>query len=270
MCKDWTELASKGWEKVEVMKGRCKLTTFKTPAVNGIQRVIRRSSDLKASEKVYASILFPKSSLAKRHISNITTSEAGTSVSCTPDLVTEKPSKIDKEKLLLDQSAARLVPNDRSAIDVSAETKNYAKKLSAIMSEPDENKYDISTITADIICSLADEQNPFKHFPWDTKKNIFHEIIDFGLRTTPFLIKLICNIIRTDSGFEDKSVYKVAFIFSILVCSANPKMNSSFLKLLTLMLKSSGCTGIILFNPTQSNSIFRWPKTTSSILWVSH
>ena len=109
----------------------------------------------------------------------------------------------------------------------------------------DEQK-DISTITADVICALNQDSNPFVHFPWDVKKNIFCEILDFGMEHTPFLVRMLADLTKSDTGLTEKDVYKVAFMYSLMVCSVNPHKNSSFLKLITLMLKTSGCTGTFL------------------------
>ena len=95
----------------------------------------------------------------------------------------------------------------------------------------------------DVFCALAQEDNPFKEFPWDTTQNIFCEIIEFGIKTTPFLIKLIANLTKTNTGLNESSIYKIAFVYSLMVSCTNPRKNSAFLKLMTLMLKSSGCTG---------------------------
>ena len=113
----------------------------------------------------------------------------------------------------------------------------------------DDTKRDISSMAADVICGLAQEDNPFREFPWDTSKNIFTEALDFGLTHTPDIIKLIATLSKTDSGLDDKSVYKVSFLYSLLVSSASPRKNSSFFKLMTLMLKSSGCTGQFIDKP---------------------
>ena len=102
---------------------------------------------------------------------------------------------------------------------------------------------DISIVTANVLCCLYQDDNPFKVFPFDTSKNIFGDIIDFGIKHTPGLVKLLATLIKTDAGLNDKSVYRVAFLYSLLVCSANPSQNSSFLKLMTVLLKTSGCTG---------------------------
>ena len=94
------------------------------------------------------------------------------------------------------------------------------------------------------MCALGQEGNPFKEFPWNVKNNIFCEILDFGITNTPFLVKLIADLCKTTKGLREKHVFKVAFMYSLLICSVNPHKNSSFLKLMTLMLKTAGCTGI--------------------------
>ena len=60
---------------------------------------------------------------------------------------------------------------------------------------------------------------------------------------TPFLVRMLADLTKSDTGLTDKDVYKVAFMYSMMVCSVDPHKNSAFFKLITLMLKTSGCTG---------------------------
>ena len=134
-------------------------------------------------------------------------------------------------------------------IDLCASIPSYVKKLTDLVNKKDDTKTDIPSMAANVICGLAQEDNPFKEFLWDTSQNSFTEVLDFGLTQTPDIVKSISTLSKTDSGLDEKSVYKVSFLYSLLVSSASPRKNSSFLKLMTLMLKSSGCTGRFIDKP---------------------
>ena len=148
------------------------------------------------------------------------------------------------EKKKIETGAAKLSYDPKHINqDICAEIPSYVTKLSELVNKTDDKNTDISTMVSDLICGLAQKDNPFKEFPWDTSKNIFTEILNFGLTHTPDIVKFIATLSKTDSGLDEKSVYKVSFIYSLLVSSASPRTNSAFLKLMTLMLKSSGSTG---------------------------
>ena len=206
----------------------------------------------------YAAILFPNSAAGKKVtaltqvnrplITAVSVSESFPQASTSLSSERQTTTKSDNEKLQLEQAAERLVPKDRKeVVDVSSKTKEYITKMNELIKDSDNTNYDITSISNEVLCALNQDTNPFKQFPWDTQQNIFCEIIKFGINHTPFLIKLIGTLMKTDASFNEKSLYKISFIYSLLVCSANPSRNSSFFKLMTLMLKKSGCTGKLDF-----------------------
>ena len=76
MDSDWNSLVASGWEKVEHIVNDKKIKYYKTPPVNGIQRKIYQSRDLKKGEKHLISILFPnykKVSVTQRSCDEILT-----------------------------------------------------------------------------------------------------------------------------------------------------------------------------------------------------
>ena len=151
--------------------------------------------------------------------------------------------KVDREKRKLEDWATRLVPDESNIRELCQDIPEYVNKLNNLIRSPQNTEQNISTIAEDVLCALANKDNPFKEFPWDISKNIFTVILDFGLKYTPFLIRLITELCKSDVGLQEKAVYKVAFLYSLLVSSACPQKNAAFSKLLTLMLKTSGCTG---------------------------
>ena len=239
---DWNTLAQKRWEREEIY-------VFRTPPDNGIRRIVKRSSDLKVNERKYSVILFPSSNLAKKHRledeaiapKRVYDPLASDSLSSsTGDALTS----VQREKLALERCAERLYQDiSKPTADLSSQIPVYLQKLNDLVRDPEDAPATVSSVTVDVLCALAQGENPFKEFPWDTSKNIFCEILDFGIKHSPFLIKLIANLSGNDTGLDEKCVFKVAFLYSLLVSSANPRQNSSFLKLMTLMLKTSGCTG---------------------------
>ena len=259
MCLDWNSMESLGWEKFEVVEKGKKRIYFKTPPLNGIQRTIRRSRDLNHSEKKYMSILFPN---AKQPISEVTIEDPqeGSSRdygiqsigSNTEDLVGEflvgeesdHDCQLSQKRCKLDKCESNLFAHTNSNVDVSDNVPEHVSKLYKLIHNDNDSNINIAKMTADVLLALSEENNPFKEFPWDTSKNIFCEILDFGLKHTPDLVKLIAQLSMTDAGLNEKSVYKVSFLYSLLVCSASPHNNSSLFKLMTVMLKMSGCTGI--------------------------
>ena len=250
-----------GWEKVEIVEKGKSRVYFKTPPKNGIQRTIRRSRDLKQSEMIYTNILFPnaKSSEATmKHPEDSSSADIGSdSIGSTmEDLVGEivmgeesdKDGQLSEKRSKLDKCASNLLAQTRNTnVDVSDQVPEYVSKLYRLIHNDTDSNISIENMTANVLCALSEENNPFKEFPWDTSKNIFCEILDFGLSHTPDLVRLIAKLSMPDTDLNEKSVYKTAFLYSLLVCSASPKNNSSLLKLMTVMLKMSGCTGIYFY-----------------------
>ena len=56
------------------------------------------------------------------------------------------------------------------------------------------------------------------------------------------LFRLIADLTKTEGFIEKKNIFVIATYYSILVCRSDVKSNGSFFKLLTLVLKSSGCS----------------------------
>ena len=122
-------------------------------------------------------------------------------------------TKLEKEKNALEKCAERLVPTDASLnLNVEDQIKPCLTKLNEMIKNADENENIVTNINADVLCCLTQEDNPFTKFPWDTSKNIFTEILNFGIKHTPLLIKLIATLARTDKGLEAKGAVKVAVI----------------------------------------------------------
>ena len=247
---DWTELENLGWERNVSEVNGVKKVFFRTPPENGIRRKITRARDLKKTEKNYASILFPKANFAREEepVNVVQETPASsifnildTNIHCTSNTIEDK---CEGKRMKLEHSASNLVVTNRiDNSDLSDEIPKYVSRLTELIKSSRYEKKDIGTITADVILALNEESNPFREFPWNVNKNIFCEILDFGLSHTPFLIRMITDLSNTDHGLTEKHVYRVAFIYSLLVCSVNPQKNSAFFKLITLMLKTSGCTG---------------------------
>ena len=82
---DWSSLESQGWEKVEEVCNGKKKTFYRSPPINGIRKKITQSKDLKGPFIEYASILFPKSNVAKRHQAEQTNNQS-------PETQTARPS----------------------------------------------------------------------------------------------------------------------------------------------------------------------------------
>ena len=259
MCSTWNHLEILGWEKLEVFEKGIKRLYYKTPPQNGIKRTIRRSRDLKQSEKKYVNILFPNVNSYKSSVHSETSTtdlDQGPSTAVHgvifDDLVGEFPiedgseetSTFSKKRSKLEKATSNLfAATKNSTVNVSDSVPEYVSKLYELIHTDTGSNMNIEHVTANVLCALGEENNPFKEFPWDTSKNIFCEVLNFGLKHTPDLVRLITNLSKSDTGLTEKSVYKVAFIYSLLVCSASPQNNSSFLKLMTVMLKMSGCTG---------------------------
>ena len=55
-------------------------------------------------------------------------------------------------------------------------------------------------------------------------------------------LRLIADLTKSEGFIEKKNLFCIATVYSILVCKSDYTSNSSFFKLLTLILKSSGCT----------------------------
>ena len=55
-------------------------------------------------------------------------------------------------------------------------------------------------------------------------------------------MRLITDLTKQQNFISKKNIFSVATLYSLLVCKAEPKYNSGFFKLLTLVLKTSGCT----------------------------
>ena len=198
MCEDWEGLSSKGWEKLETVKKGKKRLSYKTPLENGIRRVVNGPHQLKKHELKYVSILFPKSNLSKKRSIDLVehnneTNE--TSIDMEPPVVSSLDSssifnpemeKMEKERETLENCAERLVPGDRSvSYEVGEQIKSCVGKLNEMIKDADENETIVTKINADVLCCLTQEDNPFTMFPWDTSKNIFSEILNFGIQHTP-------------------------------------------------------------------------------------
>ena len=186
------------------------------------------------SEKKYMSILFPN---AKQPISEVTIEDPqeGSSRdygiqsigSNTEDLVGEflvgeesdDDCQLSQKRSKLDKCASNLFAHTNSNVDVTDHVPEYVSKLYKLIDNDNDSNINIAKMTADVLLALSEENNPFKEFPWDTSKNIFCEILDFGLKHTPDLVKLIAQLSMTDAGLNEKSVYKVSFLHSLLVCS---------------------------------------------------
>ena len=61
------------------------------------------------------------------------------------------------------------------------------KLINLVESEDNEEPKTVDSIIVDVVCALAQDENPFKDFPWNTTKNIFSEILEFGIKNHPFL-----------------------------------------------------------------------------------
>ena len=138
MASSFEELQSKGWERLEVFEKGIKKTYYKTPPHNGVQKVIRRSGDLRACDKHYAGILFPSSSTVKRNNKDPNDSTNIKALRTSIDIERSEPStsdssmivnKIAKENQNLAKCADKLFPKDRDfSKDLSECIPEYIKK----------------------------------------------------------------------------------------------------------------------------------------------
>ena len=136
-------------------------------------------------------ILFPSSNLAKKHrleeelIAPKRVPDPPASVSLTPSTSStgDALTKVQKEKLALEKCAERLYQDiSKPTADLSSQIPLYLQKLNDLVRDSEDAPASVSSITVDVLCALAQNENPFKEFPWDTSKNIFCEILDFGIK----------------------------------------------------------------------------------------
>ena len=127
--------------------------------------------------------------------------------------VLDKPenSKIQKQQDKMEKCAEKLLPQSMAPRrDLCENIQDYVKKLNDLLNCSENTEGSFSKFTCDVLCALADDDNPFKTLPWDTSKNIFFEILDFGIKHNPYLIKLITELSRSYIGLTGKTIFKVA------------------------------------------------------------
>ena len=113
----------------------------------------------------------------------------------------------DKEKLKLEFAASRLVKDPKEVVTLTHSVEDSVKKLKELIVTSQDFVIERVILSADLMAALAMEHNPYSDFPWDISKNIFSEIIDFGLKYTPDLLRLITDLTKGQGKLGPKNVY---------------------------------------------------------------
>ena len=85
-------------------------------------------------------------------------------------------------------------------------------------------------------------EGPLKDFPPDVNKNVYSELISFGIVNCPGVMLLLVDLlVQKNRPVQEKDVLKVSFFFSILAHGIS-RNNNSLTKVKSLLLQSQGLT----------------------------
>ena len=169
-------------------------------------------------------------------------------------------SNISKKRMILEKDAEN-VSKDALTMDYSASLKKALAKVNQLRRNRNNLVLDMVKIQAQLVVGLAAPDNPFKQGIWDVSKNIFSEIIEFGVKYTEDLILFLSNFFSRENDINEDKLIKISSYYSMMVCSADPRTNSAFHKVLTIFLHKCGLndTGLTFLNKigvTQSSSSY--------------
>lgn len=185
---DWPELQALGWMRRERVVDGEKNIFYLKPPENGVSKKVKNISDLSDDELHLASILFPQN----RKRSTIVESH----------LIPPGPSKAPKRSAIFDEEPNKdplsnlehavkcLSITPKSPEDLNENMRVTILKLEDLCSTSSDYLIGGDQVIGDLVYALSMDDNPFRQFPWDASTNIFSQIIEFGLKYAPQLIRL--------------------------------------------------------------------------------
>jgi hypothetical protein len=145
----------------------------------------------------------------------------------------------------LQQAAGRLLADPAGHFDHKAELEDTASMLAArFKAARQEGKVvNVLELQEELMIAMDAPDNPFVLFPFNTDGNIYTNIVKFGALHTQGLLDMIGMLISTgEATINGDTVIQTAFLYTQLACSINPRIHSSYFKMLSVFLKTCGLT----------------------------
>ena len=152
-------------------------------------------------------------------------------------------SKITKKRMNIEKDAEN-VSKDALTTDYKVSLNKALVTVNQLRRSRNNVVLDMVKIQAQLVVGLAAPDNPFKQGIWDVSKNIFSEIIEFGVKYTEDLIMFLSNFFSREIDIDEDKLIKISSYYSMMVCSADPRTNSAFHKVLTVFLHKCGLNDI--------------------------
>ena len=130
----------------------------------------------------------------------------------------------------------------KAAIDDSEDKKSLLEKLwsSSGIKEYFSRREASSRLEEMMLVSSLN--GPLTDFPPDVNKNLYSELISFGLANCPGTMLLLVDLlIKKNTPVQEKDVLRIGFVFSILAHGIS-RRNNSLTKVKSLLLQSQGLT----------------------------
>ena len=99
-------------------------------------------------------------------------------------------------------------------------------------------------VDTDLAVGLQASDNPFRQNVWNVSENLFNDILHFGFKYTPDLVRFVSNFQQKNTYLDAERVIVVACHYALLVCASDKQTNSAFYKLISIFLKSCGTTDV--------------------------
>lgn len=130
----------------------------------------------------------------------------------------------------------------KRAINGSEDPEELLQKLWGIQGIKDYFKRRESSCRLEEMILISSTKGPLTEFPHDINKNIYSEIIVFGIANCPDVLKMLLDIlVKKGEPVTEKDVLRVSFFFSSLAHGVS-RNNNSVAKVKSLVLQSGGLT----------------------------